>query len=56
MKPDRSTLFTVKADQRRFPAELWERFKLTAEARGKLWIDALREAIEQWIDRQEPRP
>jgi hypothetical protein len=48
-----STLFSVKADRNRFPAELWERFKRTAEERGKRWIDALREAVEQWIARKE---
>lgn len=48
-------LFSVKADARTFPAELWERFRATADHRGEQWIDALRRLIEQYIS-QGPKP
>lgn len=53
---DRSrTLFSIKADAKTFPAELWHTFRKTAEARGEKVIEVLRRFIEQYI-REEPRP
>jgi hypothetical protein len=53
---DRSrTLFSIKADAKTFPAELWQRFKQTAERRGDKVIEVLRRLIEQYI-REEPKP
>lgn len=51
----RHILFSVKADAQTFPAELWQRFKATTEARGEVWINVLRRLIEQYIC-QEPKP
>jgi hypothetical protein len=51
----RHILFSVKADARTFPAELWQRFRATTEARGEAWVDVLRRLVEQYI-RQEPKP
>ena len=42
---------------RRLPRELWERFRASAEAKGEQTIDALRRALELYIQqKQEPRP
>jgi hypothetical protein len=49
------TLISIKADAKTFPAELWQRFKQTADARGEKVIDVLRRCVEQYVS-QERRP
>jgi predicted DNA-binding protein len=52
----RPHVFTI-TDSPRLPRELWERFKANAQARGDQTIDALRRAIELYLDQKpEPRP
>jgi hypothetical protein len=49
------TLFSIKADPKTFPAELWHRFRQTAERRGDKVIDLLRRFVEHYV-REEPKP
>lgn len=52
----RPHIFTI-TDSPRLPRDLWDRFKARAETRGDKTIDALRRAIELYLQQtQEPRP
>ena len=55
MADARAHLFTVK-DTPRLPRELWDRFRQTAEANGEHTIDALRRALDLYIEDQRPQP
>lgn len=52
----RPHMFTI-TDSPRLPRELWDRFKARADTRGDKTIDALRRAIELYLQQaQEPGP
>ena len=52
----RPHIFTI-TDSPRLPRELWERFKVSAQARGEQTIDALRRALELYMEQKPgPRP
>ena len=48
-------LFRVEETDR-FPRSLWDRLKARAAEDREPWIDALRRAVERYLERKEPKP
>lgn len=55
IKRSQPILFSVR-ESARFPRALWQRFTQHADRAGHPWIDVLRQAIEQYLDRHGAPP